>query len=217
MADILIVDDQPYVRELLSEELILAGHRVHTVGDAESAREHLQFCRPDLVLLDLYLDGPDGWEVLRDIKRQYPNLPVIIFTAYDSFRDDPRLSQADGYIIKGIDFDPLKQAGATLLRRKQDPQGTSKAKSHAPEVDLTDGFWPDRRKEDEMKFGEIRSMAKGMDINTYRMSKTNIIQAIQREEHNFDCYGTDRADICEELSCLWRADCVNQNNHRKTN
>jgi DNA-binding NtrC family response regulator len=140
VSDILIVDDQPYVRELLSEELILAGHRVHTVGDAESVRERLMFCRPDLVLLDLYLDGPDGWEVLPDIKRQYPNLPVIIFTAYDTFRDDPRLSQADGYIIKGIDFNPLKQGVATLLRRKQDSQGTPEARSHASEVDLADGF-----------------------------------------------------------------------------
>lgn len=41
MANILIVDDQPCVRELLSEELILEGYRVHAAGDAESIREHL--------------------------------------------------------------------------------------------------------------------------------------------------------------------------------
>ena len=68
-----------------------------------------------------------------------------------------------------------------------------------------------------MKFGEIRGMGKAMGINTYGMSKTNIIRAIQREEDNFDCYSTDRVDICEELSCLWRVECMNQNNHRKTN
>ena len=68
-----------------------------------------------------------------------------------------------------------------------------------------------------MKFGEIRGMAKGMGVNTYGMNKTNVIQAIQKEEGNFDCYSTDRVNICEELSCLWRPDCMKQNNHRKTN
>ncbi len=89
-----------------------------STGDAESVIGHLRFSRPDLVLLDLYLDGPDGWEVLRDIKNQDPHLPVVIFTAYDSFMDDPRLSQADGYVIKSIDLGELKQKIAEFLNRK---------------------------------------------------------------------------------------------------
>jgi len=64
------------------------------------------------------LDGPDGWKVLRDIKRQHPHLPVIIFTAYDSYLDDPRLSQADGYVIKSIDLGELKQKVADVLKHK---------------------------------------------------------------------------------------------------
>jgi len=118
MAKILIVDDQPCVRKLLSEELVCDGYQVAAVGDAESATGHLRFSRPDLVLLDLYLDGPDGWEVLRDIKSRDPHLPVVIFTAYDSFVDDPRLSQADGYVIKSIDLYELKQKIANVLNRK---------------------------------------------------------------------------------------------------
>ncbi|MBW2170851.1 MAG: response regulator, partial [Deltaproteobacteria bacterium] len=60
MASILIIDDQSGVRQLISEELILEGHQVRSLGDTKSAREHLQRSRPDLVLLDLYLDGPEG-------------------------------------------------------------------------------------------------------------------------------------------------------------
>ncbi|MBW2330540.1 MAG: response regulator [Deltaproteobacteria bacterium] len=118
MANILIVDDQQCIRELLSEELMCEGYRVESAGDGESVTEHLRFSRPDLVLLDLYLDGPDGWEMLRHIKRQDPYLPVIIFTAYDSYMDDPRLSQADGYVIKSVCLDELKQKIANVLDRK---------------------------------------------------------------------------------------------------
>ena len=53
MANILIVDDQPCVRELLSEELICEGYRVASADDVESARRHLRSSRPDLLLLDL--------------------------------------------------------------------------------------------------------------------------------------------------------------------
>jgi len=130
MTKILIVDDQACIRELLSEELISEGYRVATAGDAESVSGHLRFSQPDLVLLDLYLDGPDGIGVLRDIKRQHPDLPVIIFTAYDSYVDDPRLSQADGYVIKSIDLDELKGKIADVLRRKPSLQEEVEATSY---------------------------------------------------------------------------------------
>jgi hypothetical protein len=59
-----------------------------------------------------------------------------------------------------------------------------------------------------MVFQEIRSMAKDMGINTYRMKKADIIRAIQRTENNIDCYGTERVKDCREGSCLWRDDCL---------
>ena len=134
MAKILIVDDQSCVRELLSEELLSEGYRVTTAGDAESISGHLRFSRPDLIVLDLYLDGPDGIGVLRDIKREDPDLPVIIFTAYDSYMDDPRLSQADGYVIKSICLDELKGKIGNILRRRQALPATPEAKPRCPEL-----------------------------------------------------------------------------------
>jgi DNA-binding response OmpR family regulator len=94
--------------------------------------------RPDLVLLDLYLDGADGWELLRDIKRQHPQLPVLIVTAYDSFVDDPRLSQADGYFVKSLDFMDLKQKIADLLRRESSLQTEAEAKRHFGKLTVVD-------------------------------------------------------------------------------
>ena len=140
MAKILIVDDQACVRELLSEELILEGYQVATAGDVESVRGHLRFSQPDLVLLDLYLDGPDGIGVLHDIKRQHPDLPVIIFTAYDSYVDDPRLFQADGYVIKSIDLDELKGKIADVLRRKPSLQEEVEATSYYSQFTAAHSF-----------------------------------------------------------------------------
>ncbi|MBW1676332.1 MAG: response regulator [Deltaproteobacteria bacterium] len=138
MAKILIVDDQACVRELLSEELISDGYRVATAGDAESISGHMRFSEPDLVLLDLYLDGAEGFRILRDIKGQNPDLPVIIFTAYDSYWEDPRLSQADGYVIKSIDLGELKGKIADILSRKPAPQELE-VKTHFPESSMAYG------------------------------------------------------------------------------
>ena len=116
MSKILIVDEQPHLRELFSEELEDEGYRVVSIGNAESLSRYLGDSKPDLVLLDLYLNGFEGWVVLHDIKAKHPHLPVLIVTAYDSYADDPRLSQADGYVIKSFPgFDGLKRKIAEIL------------------------------------------------------------------------------------------------------
>jgi DNA-binding NtrC family response regulator len=115
MGQILIVDDQECVRRLLRAELTLAGYQVTGADGAETAREYLSSSRPELVVLDLYLGGPEGFGLLDEIKAQYPDVPVVILTAYDGFRDDPRLSKADGYFIKSFDFDSLKRAITKIL------------------------------------------------------------------------------------------------------
>ncbi len=140
MPNVLIVDDQECIRELVAEELIREGYQVAGVSDAESINGHLRASRPDLVLLDLYLDGPDGWDVLGDIKRQDPNLSVIIFTAYDSFLDDPRLSQADGYVIKSVCLDELKRKVADALNRKMARERKVEAGSHLPQFSAAPSF-----------------------------------------------------------------------------
>jgi DNA-binding response OmpR family regulator len=133
-ANILIVDDQPHVRQFLSEELIYEGYRVATAGDAESAKGYLRSSRPDLLVLDLYLDGLEGFEVLDEIRRQGRRLPVIVFTAYDSYRDDPRLSWVDGYVMKSFEPGELKQNIARVLGRKSatpSSQGGSRTRCQA--------------------------------------------------------------------------------------
>ena len=142
MANVLIVDDQPCIRALLSEELICEGYQVISVGSAESLMGHLRSSHFDLVLLDLYLDGPDGFELLADVKREYPNLPVLVVTAYDSFADDPRLSGAAGYVIKSTDLGELKEKIADVLQSKRVRQGKVEDRSRISQVGLVRALQP---------------------------------------------------------------------------
>jgi DNA-binding response OmpR family regulator len=120
MASILIVDDQPHLQELFSQEFMDEGYKVVCVSNAESAEGYLKDSNPDLVLLDLYLNGFEGWNLLHDIKDKNPQLPVLIVTAYDNYADDPRVSEADGYVVKSFfHFDDLKHKIADVLERKQ--------------------------------------------------------------------------------------------------
>ena len=116
MKNILIIDDQPHLGKLFSEELMDEGYDVTSVSDSKSVKGCLENSRPDLVVLDLYLNGFEGWDLLHDIKDAYPNLPVLIVTAYDSYKDDPRASQADGYLVKCFSaVDNLKHKITDLL------------------------------------------------------------------------------------------------------
>jgi DNA-binding response OmpR family regulator len=116
MKTILVVDDQPCVRELIMEELGDDGYRVRGAGDRKATWKQLSDNRPDLVILDIYLEDCKGWELLSEIKGKHPDLPILVVTAYDSFADDPRLAKADGYLVKSFDgFESLKSRIASVL------------------------------------------------------------------------------------------------------
>jgi two-component system response regulator (stage 0 sporulation protein F) len=123
MSNILIIDDQPYLRELFSLELVDEGYGVEIIPSAESAILRIRHSKPDLVLLDLYLDGFEGWDVLRQIKRWNPDTPVLIVTAYDNYTDDPRLSNAHRYVLKSFsNLTELKKKIAVIINRKAVPR-----------------------------------------------------------------------------------------------
>jgi DNA-binding NtrC family response regulator len=109
MAKILIVDDQPHIMELLEEELGVEEHQITSIRDSNYVMDCLEESKPDLVLLDLYMKGFEGWNLLDQIKRHDPDVPVLIVSAYDTFRGDPRLARADGYVIKSFDMGELKE------------------------------------------------------------------------------------------------------------
>lgn len=79
---VLVVDDEPAIRELLTEYLCGRGLDVVAVADGESARDRLDRAPPDLLLVDLKLPGIDGIDVLRVASARVPPVPAILMTGF---------------------------------------------------------------------------------------------------------------------------------------
>lgn len=108
MAKILLVDDEKHILRYYTEELSGDGHQVVAVDSGEQLLNKIALHQPDLIVLDIKLVEWDGLDLLLDIRDRYYNLPVILCTAYDSFKEDPRSIAADYYVIKSFDLTELK-------------------------------------------------------------------------------------------------------------
>jgi DNA-binding response OmpR family regulator len=114
--EILLVDDDPRFTHILRELLELNGFTVITASTGEQALEHLALSSPKVVLLDVRMPGMDGLLILKHIRVNQPNLPVIIITqdSEDRTREEAAILGANGYLLKPFDFEQLK----TLLLLK---------------------------------------------------------------------------------------------------
>ena len=86
---ILVVDDDPSVRRLLSVQLGLAGHEVHIAVDGQAGLDAIEELDPELVVCDVMMPVLDGWQVLEHLRAdpRHKNLPVIMLTAKDQRED----------------------------------------------------------------------------------------------------------------------------------
>lgn len=82
---ILVVDDDPTVRQVLSLQLESDGHQVSAAVDGDSGLEAVQEQHPDLVVLDVMMPGLSGWDVLQRLRSEpgSARLPVLLLTARD--------------------------------------------------------------------------------------------------------------------------------------
>jgi len=115
MTKILIVDDDNHIRKLYGDFLTLEGYEVKTAADACEAYEVIQNERFDLIVLDIELGGDSGLDMLKRLKREYPDIPIILNTAYSIYKSDFHTWVADGYILKSSDIQSLKNKIEELL------------------------------------------------------------------------------------------------------
>ena len=115
---ILLVDDEPRIREVVANYLRRDGYLVETAGDGAAARTHLAVFKPDLVVLDLMLPAVSGFEVLSEIRRA-GDLPVIVLTARTEESDRVAGLElgADDYVVKPFSPRELVARVRTVLRR----------------------------------------------------------------------------------------------------
>jgi len=114
VARILVVDDEPHIKELVAEVLESRGYAVATVASAEEALAAMQRSPFDLVISDLHLSGSSGAALAGDIAREWPALArrVILLTG-----DPSTLDGAVPYLRKPFAVDQMLRAVAARLSR----------------------------------------------------------------------------------------------------
>jgi DNA-binding response OmpR family regulator len=128
MADepiVLVVDDEPSIREVVTIYLRRAGYRVQEAGDGETALEILATETPDLIVLDLMLPEVDGLEILRWVQSRSAasggagRTPIIVLTARGEERDRILGLEmgADDYVVKPFSPRELVSRAKAVLRR----------------------------------------------------------------------------------------------------
>lgn len=109
---ILIVDDEQMMRDLLSRILVRDGYSVLTATNGEEALEILGSKRVDLIISDMKMPKLSGFDLLKQVKKDFPNVGVIMMTAYgDTYTvKDALLLGADEYLTK-----PFKSFEVSLV------------------------------------------------------------------------------------------------------
>jgi DNA-binding response OmpR family regulator len=134
---VLIIEDEVNIQNFISRTLELEGYDVYRTADGARGLEIIRNDDVSLVLLDLRLPtGPDGWSILREIKRdaRLSAIPVVVLTASAEVtrrRRTLRLGAA-GYLIKPVSAHHLTQAVRDALRKKLETPVPGRAASPAP-------------------------------------------------------------------------------------
>jgi CheY-like chemotaxis protein len=105
--EILVVDDDPSLRQLLSLVLANSGYAVRSAHDGFSALAAIRTAVPDILLSDLYMPGMSGFELLSVVRRRFPNIPVIAMSSAYSGSEVPAGVAADAFYEKATDLHHL--------------------------------------------------------------------------------------------------------------
>ena len=116
MKKILLVEDEKPLCLLYEEELAKEGYSVTSVQDADFALDLLRKEVFDLIITDIRMPGKDGVELITHIMGLRKDIPIIINTAYQSYKEDFMTWAADAYVVKSSSLDELKSKIKKLLK-----------------------------------------------------------------------------------------------------
>ena len=116
MLNIMIIDDQPLLAKWLGEDLLDEQYQISRITDFDDIHDDIAEIKPDIIFLDIWTGGFERWDILNQLKLKSPNIPILILGTYDSIAGDPRLDKADGYIIKDIYMNEVKEKMNALCR-----------------------------------------------------------------------------------------------------
>lgn len=135
MASILVVDDEPDVRELFNITLKMAGHMTNTVQDGQEALEALSVELPDLILLDLMMPRVNGFEFLEAVRTERKDEPLRVLVATAKVIEDAEQEKLSKWPVVGVlnkgelDIGRMVMIVAEALSEDpKNPNGTDKSK-----------------------------------------------------------------------------------------
>jgi DNA-binding NtrC family response regulator len=129
VANVLIVDDERELRDIVSTLLVERGHSTQCVASGEAALSVADGRQPDLVLLDLHLDGIDGMETLRQLRTSAPHAPIVILTAFGNVASAVKAMRlgATDFISKPFNNQALLSSIETILAIRREVRGEAPA------------------------------------------------------------------------------------------
>jgi DNA-binding NtrC family response regulator len=108
MDRILVVDDDKAIRMLYADELSDEGYEVITNSGDSQLMTIIEENNPEVIVMDIRLGRQNGLDLLQDIRNTHYNLPVILCTAYATFKQDLKSIAADYYVVKSSNLSELK-------------------------------------------------------------------------------------------------------------
>ncbi|MCX6639748.1 MAG: response regulator [bacterium] len=137
---ILIADDDLLIQEVLSTKLERAGFEVIVAGDGEEALRMISERQPDILLLDIKMPGPDGYEICRRLRAAEATraLPILMITAYggtDYIVKGIEIG-ADDYITKPFDMEEVLVRVRSLLRMRRIERQLREKESHLARIEV---------------------------------------------------------------------------------
>jgi DNA-binding response OmpR family regulator len=174
---ILTIEDDPAIRRGIVDALRFAGYEVLEAADGTTGLEMALSRQYDLLLLDLVLPGPDGFEILEEVRRHRPTLPIIVLTARGEQRDRVRglNDGADDYVVKPFNVKELLARVVAVLRRS--PQRPS----DVTHLDIPGGRIDLERREIRFEDGDRDELSE-REVELVRYLVVNRGRAIARDE-----------------------------------
>jgi len=115
MKTVLITDDEVALLELYDEEFRRAGYRVMTAPSAREALAIIEKQPVDCIVMDIRMPGEDGLDAVSEIRRKRQQVPIVLNTAYSSYKNDFHTWLADAYVVKSPDVSELLETVDRVL------------------------------------------------------------------------------------------------------
>jgi DNA-binding response OmpR family regulator len=116
MKTILVVDDEEHILKLYQKVLIDDGFHVKLANSGEQAIQMAKEEEIDLVVLDIKMEGLSGLETLSELRKNRRNMPIILNSAYSTYKSDFQSWLADAYLVKSANVEELRLKVHELLQ-----------------------------------------------------------------------------------------------------